>query len=142
MFEQPISYRVFADALVRAVLLWILSDLLITGYFVRVPVSGTGIIVVATLVPVFSSWSFSKGETSNKRILGFALWSFLLGTLVYVCLMVLSVVFSIRVFPTDYMSNASALLFFVVMPWSLLATTILRIVSFGVFLLKNIKKGS
>ena len=142
MIAQPLSHKILIDALLRALLLTVLSDLLITGYILHIPVLGTIIVVISTLVPVFSGWLFTKSEKKNKRILGFALSSFPLGLFLGLCLMLLSIAFTIRLFPTDYMSNASGILFLMTIPSLLLCTALFRSIVFLFFMLRNIKKHS
>ena len=142
LFEQPISPKVWKDAVIRALLLVVLADLLISGYIGEIPVLGVIILAIATLAPVLSGWLFTKTEKKNKRILAFAITSFLLGLFFSFCLMLLSIVFSIRLFPVDYMSNASAALLFVIMPYVLLGTSLLRIIVFAALAIRNaVKRG-
>ena len=140
MFEQPLSRKILIDVVVRALLLTVFSDLLLTGYIINVPILGTIIVVISTFVPVLLSWIFTKSEKKNKRILGFALSSFLLGHFLWLVLMLLSVAFKIRLFPTDYMSNASPMLFLMAIPCALLCIALLRIIVFSFFILRNVKK--
>ena len=138
LFEQPIFPKIWKDAVIRALLLVVAADLLVTGYIVEIPVLGVVILAIATLAPVLSGWLFTKTEEKNKRILAFATTSFLLGLFFSFCLMLLSIVFSIRLFPVDYMSNASPALLFVIMPYVLLGTSLLRIPVFAFRIIKNI----
>lgn len=138
MFEQSLSHKILIDAVVRALLLTVLADFLITGYIVNIPVLGMIIVVISSLVPAFLGWLFAKSEKKNNRILRFAIFSFLLGFLFSLCLMLLSLAFTIRLFPTDYMSNASPMLFMMVIPYVLLCTSLLRIILFSFFMIRNI----
>lgn len=138
LFEQPIFPKVWKDAVIRALLLVVAADLLVTGYIVEIPVLGVVILAIATLAPVLSGWLFTKTEEKSKRILAFATTSFLLGLFFSFCLMLLSIVFSIRLFPVDYMSIASPILFMAFMPYILLCTALLRITVFAFRIIKNI----
>lgn len=138
MFEQSLFHKILIDAVVRALLLTVLADFLITGYIVNIPVLGMIIVVISSLVPAFLGLLFAKSEKKNKRILRFAIFSFLLGFLFSLCLMLLSLAFTIRLFPTDYMSNASPMLFMMVIPYVLLCTSLLRIILFSFFMIRNI----
>ena len=53
MFELPLSHKILIDALIRALLLTVLSHLLITGYIVNIPILRTIIVVIFSLVPAF-----------------------------------------------------------------------------------------
>lgn len=136
MFKQPLFPKIAIDASIRGVLLAVILNFLLSGYMARIPVLGAILIIVLAVIPVISGWYLCRGE-SGTRILGFAFASFPLSFILTFFLLMFSITLPIWLFPTDYMSAASSSLVFVITPFVLLFTGLLRIVVFVFLMLKK-----